>query len=220
MKIKKKNGFSILAIILVIVVIIVAIGVWALSGQSNSQSSSDSNNTVLAATIQNDSSSIKLAYDTLNINGQSNIIFMPNQSASNNMLDPLNGISVPNVPAKAINQDLGGAPVGLWVLDNNFNSNIGPSNPDTAIVLSGLNDGVCKQINKTLYGSDNIPEYGPASGAPYFTSGATSANPNTTQAIDFPSGGTQVNSLTWTMGCIRSPGSTNQNAFFRILKVK
>lgn len=220
MKLKKKNGFSILAIILVMVVVIVAIGMWALSGQSNAQASSDSNSTVLATTIVTDSSSIKLAYDTLAIAGESNIIYMPNQNGKNNILDPVGGMSVPSVPANAINTDLGGAPTGIWVLSNNFNSNLGASNPDTAILLSGLKDTVCKSINKTLYGNDNIPEYGPASGAPYFTSGATVSNPNTNQALDLTSGGVQVSSLTWNMGCIRSPGSTNQNAFFRILKVK
>jgi type II secretory pathway pseudopilin PulG len=220
MKIKKKNGFSILAIILVIVVVIVAIGMWALSGKTNTSNTGDSSNSVLASTIVNDSSSIKLQYDTLAINGQSNIIFMPGQSAQNNILDPVNGIEFPNVPSKAINTDLGGAPTGIWVLNNAFNSNLGPSNPDTAIIVSGLKDGVCKAINKTLYGSDTIPEYGPASGAPFFTYNATSTNPNTTQSIDFPSGGVGVNSITWDMGCIRSPGSTDQNAFFRILKIK
>lgn len=222
--IKSRNGFSILAIILVIVVIIVAIGLWALSGQTNTNSTNDSGNTLLAQTIMQDSGSIKLAYDTLTISGatSSNIVFMPNiPSSSNapNMLDPVNGISLPTPPAKAINTDLGGAPTGIWTYSKVFNSNISNSNPDYAIILSGITDGVCKQINKTLYNSDNIPEYGPASGAPFFTSGATATNPNTNQAIDLPSGGVQVNSLPWDKGCIRSPGSTNQNAFFRILKI-
>lgn len=157
-KIKRKNGFSILAIILVIITVIVAIGIWAGS------------NSVMASSIVNDSSSIKLAYDSLVIQGASNIIFMPNvasNGSTSNILDPLNGIETPRPSAKAINTDLGGDPTGIWVLNKNFGSMLSPSNPDAAIVLSGIKDSVCKSINKTLYGSETIPEYGPASGAPY-----------------------------------------------------
>jgi len=218
LNLQKQNGFSILAIILVIVAVIVAIGVWALSGKTNTSNSGDSSVSIMASTIVNDSSSIKLAYDTLNIAGVSNIIFMPNQTGQNNMLDPVNGITSSKANPKSINSDLG-EPMGTWVYSKNFGTTLGPSNPDTAILLPGVKDGVCKAINKTLFGSDTIPEYGPATGANFFVNGATVANPNTTQAIDFSSAGVQMNSLTWDMGCIRSPGSTDQNVFFKVLKV-
>jgi hypothetical protein len=218
LKIKRKNGFSILAIILVIVAVIVAIGVWALSGKTNTSNSGDSGNSIMASTIVNDSMSIKLAYDTLNISGVSNIIFVPNQAGANNMLDPVNGITAYKASAQAINKDQPD-PMGTWVMSKTFGTNLSPSNPDTAILLSGVKDTICKNINKTLHGSDTIPEYGPATGAQFFVNGATVANPNTTQAIDFASGGVQVNSLTWDIGCIKPPGAIDQNLFFKVLKI-
>lgn len=217
LNIKKKNGFSILAIILVIVAVIVAIGVWAISGKTNTNNSGDSSNSIMASTIVNDSSSIKLAYDSLNIAGVSNIIFVPNQSGANNMLDPVNGITAYKASAQAINKDQP-EPMGLWVYSKTFGTTLGPSNPDTAILLSGVKDSICKQINKTLHGSDLIPEYGPATGAQFFVNGASATNPNSTTAIDLNTAvGTR--DLTWDMGCIKPPGAIDQNLFFKVLKV-
>lgn len=217
LNLQKRNGFSILAIILVIVAVIVAIGVWALSGKTNTNNSGDSSTSILASTIINDSSSIKLAYDTLNISGVSNIIFMPNQAGANNILDPVNGITTYKASAQAINKDLP-EPMGFWVYSKTFVTTLGPSNPDTVILLSGVKDTVCKSINKTLYGSDLIPEYGPATGAQFFVNGATATNPNTTTAIEFATA-TGTRDLTWDIGCIKSPGATDQNLFFKVLKV-
>jgi hypothetical protein len=59
MQIKKKNGFSILAIILVIVAVIVAIDILALSGQSINSSSADISTSILASTILNEFSDSK-----------------------------------------------------------------------------------------------------------------------------------------------------------------
>lgn len=217
LNIKNKNGFSILAIILVIVAVIVAIGVWALSGKTNSNSSGDSATSIMASTIVNDSLSIKLAYDTLNIKGISNIIFMPNQNGDNNILDPVNGISVSKANPQAINKDLG-EPMGTWVYSKNFGTGLAPSNNDIAILLPGVKDSVCKQINKTLHGSDTIPEYGPATGANFFVAGATVANPNTTTAIEFASAVT-TRDLTWDIGCIKPQAGADQNLYFKVLKV-
>ena len=217
LNIKKKNGFSILAIILVIVAVIVAIGVWALSGKTNSNNSGEGSNSILASTIVNDGSSIKLAFDTLTIKGVSNIIFVPNQSGENNVLDPVNGITAYKASAQAINKDQP-EPMGTWVYSKNFGTTISPSNPDTAILLSGVKDSICKTINKTLHNVDSIPEYGPATGANFFVAGATIANPNTTTAIDFNSAvGTR--DLTWDTGCIKPPGATDQNLFFKVIKI-
>jgi len=220
MQIKKRNGFSILAIILVIVAVIVAIGVWALSGQTNTSSSADSSTSILASTIVNDSSSIKLAYDTLNIQNASNIVFVPNQSSnsnSQNILDPLNSIAVLQAPSKAMNLEIG-EPAGIWVYSKNFGTMNGPSNNDTVVLLAGIKDTVCKSINKNLHGSEVIPEYGPFNGASQFVAGATALNPNTNAQVEFNSA-VITREIFWTSGCIRPLGATDQNVFFRVLKV-
>lgn len=220
-RIEKKNGFSILAVILVIVAVIVAIGVWALSGETNTSSSSSSSAKIASSAILNNASSIKLAYDTAVINGASpvSITFNPNVSSSTNILDPQNGINLPKESANIFKADFT-EPNGIWTLNKNFYAILGsPGQPETAILLAGIKDTVCKELNKNINGSDFIPTYPPFNNSEQFVVGSTASNPNTTTAIDFSSGGTDTNNLNWEIGCIKGANANDNNVFFRVLKI-
>ncbi len=219
--IKNKNGFSILAVILVIVAVIVAIGVWALSGESNTSSSSSSSAKIAASAIINNASSIKLAYDTAVINGASpaSITFMPNVAGSTNILDPVNGINLPKESANIFKADYL-EPNGIWTLNKNFYAILGsPGQPEIAVTLAGIKDSVCQEINKNVNGSDFIPVYPPFNNSEQFVVGSTASNPNTTTQIDFSTGGTDTNSLSWELGCIKGANANDNNVFYRVLKI-
>lgn len=214
----KKNGFSILAIILVIVAVISAIAVWALTGKTNTNNSGDSSNSVLASGIIQDTSSFKLAYDTLVINGTSNIVFVPGLAAANNMLDPKTGVEYASAAPNAIRSGAT-APEGKWVYMTNFYSANGPSQADPAVVLTGVKDSVCQQINKTLYGSTYVPAFTPITSSAAVVSGATVAAPTSSTTIDFNSV-TEFKTIFWTAGCFASNANLpDNNIVFKILKI-
>lgn len=225
MKLQKKNGFSILAIILVIVAVIVMIGVWALSGSSNTSSASSGSNSILASTLTADSSSIKLAFDTIVVNGGTpeNIVFLPNtpsNSLAPNMLDTINGIQLPNTSKKAF-KDNAVEPNGVWTYNKNFSVvGVGTNSNDYAITIAGVKDSVCKAVNSTLYGSETIPVYGPANNSEGFVTGSTLSNPNTNVVIDFQSGGLSTAAQGWMVGCVGVSGNPDNNLFFQILKAR
>lgn len=153
----KQKGFSILAVILVIVAVIVAIGVWALSGQTNTSSSGNKTNDIKAAAIINDGAAIKLAFDTLVINGSNanSITLIPNTASTPaipNLADPTNGIQITKLNSKFLNDNP--APnAGLWMLKTidytTFVSQV--------VMISGLNEDICKRINFQLHGVSAIP---------------------------------------------------------------
>lgn len=220
-RIKNKDGFSILAVILVIVAVIVAIGVWALSGETNTSSSSSSSAKIASSAILNNASSIKLAYDTAVINGASpaSITFVPNVPGLTNILDPVNGINLPKESANIFKADYI-EPNGVWTMNKNFYSMLGSvGQPETAILLAGVKDTVCQETNKNVNGSDFIPVYPPFNNSEQFVVGSTAANPNTTTQIDFSTGGTDTNNLSWEMGCIKGASANDNNVFFRVLKI-
>lgn len=217
-KTNSQAGFSILAVILVIVAVIVAIGVWALSGQTNTSTSGNSSADIQAASIANDASAIKLAFDTMVINGASpdNIIFKPNDTSSNNVLSIANLGQLPRPNSNAIRQDAV-APDGVWTYSKNVAaSSIGTSAPDFVILLSGVKDSVCQRINNSLYGDPTIPTYTGIAISDGFTSGSSTLNPNTTVALDFEGHG--LPSLGWGSGCFKPSGKTDHNVYFRVLK--
>lgn len=217
-KIKKKQGFSILAIILVIVAIVVAIGVWALSGQSNSSNSQSSSAELVASSISNDSSSIKSRFDELVIGGANaeRITFKPNVADSYNMLDTVNGLQQLRSPINAIRGE-SAIPEGIYVYNKKFKGNqIGSEKDDYAIVLSGVKATVCRKLNYVTYGSENVPKLSSVASAVDAVANATAADPNTAVSIDL----TSLDSVQgWTLGCIATGSSdSDQNFFFRIVK--
>ncbi|MCU6498205.1 hypothetical protein LPN04_10415 [Rugamonas sp. A1-17] len=221
MKINKKNGFSILAVILVIVAVIVAIGVWALSGQANTNDSSKSA-TIAASSIINESASIKLAFDKIIINGDAtkqNVIYKPTVQDKANILDPTNGINLSNGGKGLIDS----VSITNYVYDKNAlilgaGSN---SKHDAVILLAGVKDAVCKEINAQLNGAaltDTIPTFGPVQDYAGFIAGASATDPNTSVQLDF-SQAAGTNALNWSNGgCIRGANFYDgNNVFYRVL---
>jgi|GEM_PF-2710432 hypothetical protein len=220
-RIKQTKGFSILAVILVIVAVIVAIGVWALSGESNTSSSSSSSAKIASSAILNNASSLKLAFDTAVISGATaaTITFQPNIPSSTNMLDPNNGINLPKENANIFKADYI-EPNGVWTFSKTFYTLLGsPGQPETVVLLAGIKDTVCKELNKNVNGSDFIPTYPPFNTSEQFVTGSTASNPNTSVQVDFSSGGTDTNALQWEMGCIKGANGNDNNVFFRVLKI-
>lgn len=235
---KNKKGFSILAVILVIVAVIVTIGIWTLSGQSNNSSLSSSSADVEAAAIINNSGIIKLEFDKLVINGVSPTaigFYLPGQkppqpidpyygnvgkiTSDINILDPIKGISLPTISAKAINNPDKFIFVGNWTYGFLRIGGIGIlENPDQVIALQGLKKEVCESINKILHGSKVSPKY----------VDAQSENPN----LELSNGDGfknyfQIRTLDdfapettgWTSGCIGNDDENSiSNTYFLVLK--
>lgn len=218
---QKQKGFSILAVILVIVAVIVAIGVWSLSGQTNTSNASNSSSDILASSIANDGASIKLAFDTLVINGASptSIVFIPPTTATTapNMLDVVAGIQLPKPNAKTVRQG-STVPEGMWIYaPNTFSAKtIGSSSIDKLIVIAGVKDSVCQRINNTLYGSTTIPPSGITDVNALF-SDVTAANP-TTMASSFSLATSTTTADGWTSGCLSTGGIADKNLYFKVLQ--
>lgn len=187
---KKQTGFSILAVILVIVAVIVAIGVWALSGQTNTSNLGNSTSDIQAASIINDSSSMKLAFDSLIVNGYSasSIVFLPNTASTGtapNMLEPTNGVQVPKPNTKAIKAG-SIAPEGIWVYNPTGFKLVslgGSTAAEQILLLAGVKKDVCERINNTLHGSTTIPNVALTATSDAFVTGATESSPTSTKLI-------------------------------------
>ena len=216
---KKQQGFSILAVILVIVAVIVAIGVWALSGQTNTSNSGNSTSDIQASSIVNDASSIKLAFDTLIVNGSdaTKVVFVPNTASTAgapNMLDPTNGIQAPKANTNAIRSGATAAE-GVWVYNGTAfkGHTVGTTAADQAILLAGIKDTICQRINNTLYGKTEVP----AITVTTPTASATSLVPTTAAAVDLLTATPAGVPTGWTSGCIGT-GTADSNFYFRILR--
>lgn len=223
--IRKDSGFSVLSIILVIVVIISGITAWSFSGEMKSLSSSTSIANVQAQTIINEAANIKLTYDKLLANGANynNIIFMPKVASTStqpNILDPVDGIQQPKVNQKFISKGLDGyertEPYGIWTYSKTFSAAYVGDRflPDPSILLSGLHDSICQQINFNLYGTTDIPVLSGIALSSFFISGSSLANPNTTAVI-----GSIFTPETMfrTQGCIRG-NNPGENLYYLVLK--
>lgn len=223
LSIKKQKGFSILAIILVIVAVVSAIGVYAASGESNIDSLKGSTD-IMGSALINDAVNIQNSYNQLILNGTnpSSIVFIPNTASTPtapNILDPTNGIVSNGVNSNIVRS---GAAVteGMWVLNNTgfgLASGLGTSQTDPALLMVGIKDSVCKEINYNLYGSTTIPSFGsPSLPSPStMITGATVANPMS----NYPFSSTQAAFANWMRGCVRLGNKADWNMYFHVLKV-
>lgn len=222
MKIKKfkKNGFSILSVILVIVIVTVSIGAWAMSGENNVDKLRG-NADIIASSVINDGAAFQLSYDRLIANGATPaaIVSMPNVKSTPsapNLLDPDEGLEF-----KPVNKNMVRANAdpleGLWVYNPTgvALAGVGTAATDPVMLIVGLKDSVCRQINYNLYGSTTIPTFGsPALPNPaQRVAGATITNLKSTYTF---SGGTARD---WTKGCFATPTKPDWNFYFHILKV-
>lgn len=216
----KKNGFSILAIILVIVVIIVAIGIWALSGQSNTSNSGETNAKVMASSITNDASSIKLSFDKLVIGGTSKeaVTYSLDGNLNSMLNSSAQGADQINPPAGAVYKNAT-EPDGVYVYIKEFYNNVTAPVKHKAIVLTGVTTVVCQQLNQSINGTTAIPTYISITNANQVVAGATKADPNTATKIDFKVNGMSDGDISfgWTSGCFSATNKVDQNVFFRIL---
>jgi type II secretory pathway pseudopilin PulG len=228
---RKQKGFSILAVILIVVGIVALLGAWALSGQTNSQSASDSSSDVLASGLAQDAAAVKAVFDTIAVRGVGidEIVYDPTDtkiagpSSEVNILNTLTGIQRPT-PNPAV---LVTAPAGLsgyWIYHKGLKfPGVGTADKaDVSIVLSGLRKGACQKMNERLNGltSDALP---PASskteevllGTPTLalpTSSITELAPVSLLAVTAITG--------WTAGCIATSDTTPKYFFFRILRAQ
>lgn len=212
---KRQGGFSILGVILVVVAIVGVLGVWAMSGQTNTSTAATSAGDVMASSIVNDGSAIKATFDTLLVNGSAatSITFIPATAGASNMLDPTSGIQKPNPNANAVVNTT--FPNAAWIYKGaGFKGNgIGTVADDQTMILGGIKDGVCGQINNRLYGSTTIPASALAETA--FTTGATAAAPSSTNASDLSA---IAGVAGWMAGCVTTTAGVDNNVYFRVLK--
>lgn len=217
---KKQQGFSILAVILITVGIIVAIGAWSLSGQSNISNTNNIN--IQASSIASDTNSIKLVYDALLYKGAnvSDITFKPNIASTvvnPNILDPSNGITMPKVSSDVIR--LGATiPEGMWVYNPTgfYGKKVGTTAADPVMLLAGVKDSVCFELNKSLYGIYGAPGVAAFDSAS-FVSGATETNPITTTSLNINTN-YGLDASGWLIGCITTMENPDNNIIFRVLK--
>lgn len=204
---------NIIAGILILVAIIGVISVYMMSGDTNASSSASSTSDVAGATLMSDASAIKGTYDTLLVNGNATITFKPGIAATNNMLDPSTGIQNP-VPAS--NAILSG---NYWIYSPAATAGIKvngvgvTATADDVILLTGVKDAVCQQLNNRLHGATTIPASGLAKTV--FNTGATQTTPTATSPTDM-SGTAGI--VGWTAGCVSTLAGPNENVFYRVLK--
>lgn len=215
MSIKRKNGFSILTIILVIVAVTVAIGIWAISGNSNVGQLSSNTNDIKINAIFNEANNIKGQFDYLLTKGYDprTIVYIPNVASTNsapNILDPVNGINIPIPDTSLLNSTLSLKP--FWVY--NYNTGITGGSMTMVIYLFGINDDICKRINYLLFGSPTI--YNAPLNVNYYStslSGFSSNYPMVTGTPSFPPGPNGQH-----YGCFGKTTTPNQNIYYRALK--
>lgn len=181
---------------------------------TNSSSSSTSTVDVMGSSITDDAAAIKSAFDTMLANGASStsITFIPATAGDSNILDPTTGIPMPVSNANAfLNTTF---PNGAWIYQSGLKgSGVGTTAAEISILVPGVKDGVCQQINNRLYGSTTIPASGLATTA--FTTGALESTPSSSNAADMSAvaaiGG-------WVAGCVTTTDGADRNVFFRVLK--
>lgn len=217
---KKQQGFSVLAVILIVVAVVVAIGVWAISGTSNSSGLSQKTAEVEAASIIQNAAKIQQTYDALRIQGytKDKIYFtraplVVGYNNPGNMYHPTTGLDLIEVSSKALKNAANlNASEGFWVYHYNVQtSGLGSSGvSQPAILLAGINDTVCKSINKILLGNTSTPlqfDSGSIASPPLLnagnvTNGATRENPISTTTL-------RVNAYKVSKGCFASNGYKN-----------
>lgn len=215
----KQTGFSILGVILVVVAVVGVLGVWAMSGQTNTSNAASSASDVAAAGIANDGSAIKATYDTVLVNGSAagSVTFIADPAnggyaSTNNILNPTTGIQKPVSNANMFTNTT--FPNGAWIYQTGIKGNgIGTTAAEAAIVVTGLKDGVCQQINNRSYGSTAIPASGLANTA--FTTGATALLPSSSNAADISA---VAGVAGWMSGCVTTLQGVDNNVYFRVLK--
>lgn len=216
---KKKNGFSILGIMLVIVFLAVALATYLLSGKSNTSTTSTASSKLMASAVINDASSIQTAFDMkalMNGVSKSQITYTTDGSSNSLLSVEHGGIEQPTAPAGAIRKDAT-APDGLYVYVNTAYAI--PGSIRRAIVLTGIRTDVCKEINNTLHGKEDIPPYIGAEKSNAVSVGATRTNPNTTHTLDLDYAGIKEGHYArgWNAGCMTSTDTNDQNFFYKLL---
>jgi hypothetical protein len=229
---RKQKGFSILAVILIVVGIVALLGAWALSGQTNSQSASDSSSDVLASGLAQDAAAVKAVFDTIAVRGVGldEIIYdlteakMSGPASTVNILNPLTGIQRP-VPNPAVlvaaPPAVGGTDIaGYWIYHKGLKlPGIGTAaGADVSIVLSGLRKGACQKINERLNSAANTePPVATGFTEVLLLGAPTLAAPTSATAADLSA----VTTFTgWTAGCIATTDSPAKYFFFRVLRAQ
>ena len=229
---RKQKGFSILAVILIVVGIVALLGAWALSGQTNSQSASDSSSDVLASGLAQDAAAVKAVFDTIAVRGVglNEIVYNPallNGAGSEvNILNTLTGIQRPTPnPAVLVAAPpaVGAAGIaGYWIYHTGLQlPGIGTAaGADVSIVLSGLRQGACQKINERLNGLAGNAPPPVATGfteAALLASTPTLALPTNAAAADLSAVATFTG---WTAGCIATTDAVPRFFFFRVLRAQ
>ena len=227
---RKQKGFSILAVILIVVGIVALLGAWALSGQTNSQSASDSSSDVLASGLAQDAAAVKAVFDTIAVRGVGidEIIYDPTEAkiagpgSEVNILNTLTGIQRPT-PNPAV---LVAAPLdatGFWIYHKWLKlPGVGTAaKPEVSIVLSGLRKGACQKLNERLNGlaSDTNPPIATAITEALLLGTPALATPNSTLEAAVAIVGNPV-FTGWTAGCIATSDATPKYVFFRVLRAQ
>lgn len=234
-RLMKRNGFSILAVILVIVAAIVAIGIWSLSGQR--RISNDNNIDVQVSALINDSIAIQAAYDNLLIRngvGSTSITFLPNTAstvAAPNILDPVTGIQVPKVNRSIIRDGTITSVEGIWVFTHlisqppgvGSSSELFPIARTEGLMIAGIKDSVCKHINykvNNYTGTTPNRNEGTTGSVSLYFGGTTVAKPLSAAVTPIVNGSMSA-IAGWTSGCVKiNPGVADNGVYFKILQIK
>lgn len=221
MKYKKQQGFSILLVLLLSVMIIVAVTYWANSGKVNTSVNTGLDDTI-AATLINQSTSLKISYDqiliqeALHSNINSNIVFLPgvySTLSAPNVLDPVSGSPYPIVPRGAVRS--GGAFYeGIWIYNpKKFQGNLGDTaSSDPALLVVGIKDNVCRALNKNISGKSTILSSGVSN---YLPNDITVDNPTTAKVFNISFIPQNLNT---TIGCFGT-SIDDYNIFLRVVKI-
>lgn len=207
---RKQKGFSILAIILVIVAAIVAIGVWSLSGNINLSPASTSTLDIAISGLLADADNIKNTVDTTLIKKGADY---KSQITYNTFT-----YDRPAINAKLIRSTLGNSE-GKWTINPNnfFASGISGynDNPDTTLLVGGITDVACKNINNKINGTTVMPVLTTYPSSNDAVSLISASVPGYTFNYIYLPSITQL--AGWTRGCISVRNIPDNNIFFFVL---
>lgn len=150
------RGFAIGAVLLAIVLLAVVAGAIALGSRGSSSNAGDSTARVNAATIVQQSSNLRQGFDIMMARGTSINTITMNTDATTGLFHPtVGGTQAQTVPAAA--QSV----ASDWMLSIVRIKGVGTdAGEDHAVIVVGLKDAVCRQINQTLTNRADVPTSG------------------------------------------------------------
>lgn len=214
---KQQNGFAALTMILLVVVLMAIIGGVIAASRTNSQSTSGQSAKMFASSIVEQGNTLRIGFDQMMAKGSSVTSIVFNATDTNyGLFNPTVGAaSAQSVNASALLPTLTGNE-GKWIYRpaKLIANGVGTAAADYAVVVGGLSQTTCQQVNLQMHNSVTIPAAGVAEVAFYSAGALTDSTDNTTAITDL-SGVAGV--LNWESGCVSTSDATPVYVYYNVV---